>query len=87
MGNSPATIFKHYRELVKPREAAAYWNIRPALADNIPAITRKIAKPALPKLRSASHFPGKKVLLRARIYACFGARTHQFSLCRKLSAD
>jgi integrase len=29
MGNSPAIIFKHYRELVKPREAERYWNIRP----------------------------------------------------------
>ena len=39
MGNSPAMIFKHYRELVKLREAAAHWNIRPALADNVRAIT------------------------------------------------
>ena len=29
MGNSPAMIFKHYRELVKPKEAARYWNIKP----------------------------------------------------------
>lgn len=32
MGNSPAMIFKHYRELVKPREAQAYWNLRPTAA-------------------------------------------------------
>lgn len=39
MGNSPAMIFRHYRELVKPREAEAYWNIRPTPAANIIALT------------------------------------------------
>ena len=34
MGNSPAMIFKHYRELVKPKEAARYWQIKPEEADN-----------------------------------------------------
>ena len=29
MGNSPAIIFKHYRELVKPRDASSYWKITP----------------------------------------------------------
>jgi integrase len=29
MGNSPAMIFKHYRELVKPKEAERYWKIAP----------------------------------------------------------
>jgi len=29
MGNSPAMIFKHYRELVKPKDAELYWNIKP----------------------------------------------------------
>jgi hypothetical protein len=29
MGNSPATIFKHYRQLVKPKEAQRYWKIAP----------------------------------------------------------
>src|SRR4029077_14512032 len=32
MGNSPATIFRHYRQLVKPRQAALYWKIAPAAA-------------------------------------------------------
>jgi len=32
MGNSPAMIFKHYRELVKPKEAEQYWKIAPAAA-------------------------------------------------------
>jgi integrase len=32
MGNSPATIFRHYRQLVKPEQAEAYWNIAPALS-------------------------------------------------------
>jgi integrase len=30
MGNSPDVIFRHYRELVKPNEAARYWQIKPA---------------------------------------------------------
>jgi len=29
MGNSPAMIFRHYRELVKPAEAAKFWEIMP----------------------------------------------------------
>jgi integrase len=29
MGNSPAMIFKHYRQLVKPKAAQEYWNITP----------------------------------------------------------
>jgi hypothetical protein len=30
MGNSPAMIFRHYRELVKPKDAERYWKIAPA---------------------------------------------------------
>jgi integrase len=30
MGNSPATIFRHYRQLVKPKQAEQYWKIAPA---------------------------------------------------------
>jgi integrase len=30
MGNSPAAIFRHYRQLVKPKEAERYWKITPA---------------------------------------------------------
>jgi integrase len=30
MGNSPATIFRHYRQLVKPKQAERYWKIVPA---------------------------------------------------------
>jgi integrase len=32
MGNSPATIFRHYRQLVRPKEATLYWKITPASA-------------------------------------------------------
>jgi integrase len=32
MGNSPATIFRHYRQLVKPKQAERYWKITPAVA-------------------------------------------------------
>lgn len=30
MGNSPQMIFAHYRELVKPKDAALFWKIEPA---------------------------------------------------------
>ncbi len=30
MGNSPDIIFRHYRELVKPKNAARYWELKPA---------------------------------------------------------
>jgi len=30
MGNSPDVIFRHYRELVKPKDAAHYWQIMPS---------------------------------------------------------
>ena len=30
MGNSPAIVFGHYRELVKPKDAAEYWQIKPS---------------------------------------------------------
>ena len=30
MGNSPDVIFRHYRELVRPKEAARYWEIMPS---------------------------------------------------------
>lgn len=32
MGNSPAIIFAHYRQLVKPKDAARYWHILPSVA-------------------------------------------------------
>lgn len=31
MGNSPQMIFQHYRELVKPKDAARYWRIMPSV--------------------------------------------------------
>ena len=30
MGNSPDVIFRHYRELVKPKDAERYWQIKPS---------------------------------------------------------
>ena len=33
MGNSPGVIFRHYRQLVKPDQAQAYWNIQPVRRD------------------------------------------------------
>jgi integrase len=35
MGNSPNVVFKHYRELVTPRDTAAWWAIRPKRAGNV----------------------------------------------------
>jgi integrase len=32
MGNSPDVIFRHYRELVRPKQAALYWQIKPSAA-------------------------------------------------------
>jgi hypothetical protein len=29
MGNSLATIFRHYRQLVKPKQAERYWKLAP----------------------------------------------------------
>ncbi len=43
MGNSPAMIFKHYRELVKPKDAGVYWAIRPVRKRNIVAFRNKTA--------------------------------------------
>jgi integrase len=40
MGNSPATIFRHYRQLVKPKEAERYWNIRPVARAKVVAFAR-----------------------------------------------
>lgn len=38
MSNSPAMIFKHYRQLTKPRAAEAFWNLHPAHAENVVAL-------------------------------------------------
>jgi integrase len=35
MGNSAATIFRHYRQLVKPKQAERYWKIAPAVAKKV----------------------------------------------------
>jgi integrase len=40
MGNSPSMIFRHYREVVTPQEAAAWWNIFPERAANVVPISR-----------------------------------------------
>ena len=35
MGNSASVVFKHYRELVKPRQAVAWFNVRPGAPANV----------------------------------------------------
>jgi integrase len=37
MGNSPAMVFAHYRELVKPRDAESFWSIVPRNDAKTPA--------------------------------------------------
>jgi len=41
MGNTPNMIFRHYRELVTPQEAALWWNIIPTEAANVVRISRR----------------------------------------------
>lgn len=43
MGNSPQMIFRHYRELVTPQDAAAWWSISPKQAENIVPMSRQRA--------------------------------------------
>ena len=44
MGNSPNMIFRHYRELVMPQDATAWWNILPEQAANVvPMSSRQTA--------------------------------------------
>ena len=38
-GHDQAVLFHHYRELVKPKDAARYFEIRPAQAGNVIAIS------------------------------------------------
>ena len=38
MGNSPQMIFRHYRELVSPQDAAKWWAIEPAADGKIVSI-------------------------------------------------
>ena len=35
MGNTPTMIFRHYRELVMPQDAATWWSISPKQAANV----------------------------------------------------
>lgn len=47
MGNSPEIVFRHYRQLVKPAAAEAYWDIRPSLRrDNIAAFKSRADDPS-----------------------------------------
>ena len=39
MGNSPAMVFRHYRELVKPKAAKLYWSITPSAPANVVALS------------------------------------------------
>lgn len=54
MGNSPAVILRHYRSLVKPAAAEAFWNLTPqsVAAGNVIALAPR-EKPATPRTRTA----------------------------------
>jgi hypothetical protein len=39
MGNTPSMVFRHYRELVTPKEAAVWWSIIPTQAANVVPIS------------------------------------------------
>jgi len=41
MGNSPQMIFAHYRELVKPKDAKRYWQIKPSADAGKKIVTMK----------------------------------------------
>ncbi|RIZ68543.1 MAG: hypothetical protein D0530_11940 [Methylococcales bacterium] len=41
MGNSPAMIFRHYRELVMPQTAVEWWSILPELPANVVSMSAK----------------------------------------------
>lgn len=43
MGNSPTMIFKHYRELVKAKDAARYWEIKPSADASAKIVSMKAA--------------------------------------------
>jgi integrase len=51
MGNTPTMIFRHYRELVMPQDATAWWNIVPEQAANVIPIAA--AKSLSQNLRAA----------------------------------
>ncbi len=34
-GHDQAVMFRHYRELVKPKDAKRFWSIRPMVSDNV----------------------------------------------------
>ncbi len=40
MGNTPQVVFRHYRELVMPQDAAAWWSIVPERAANVVSMRR-----------------------------------------------
>ncbi|HTS17709.1 MAG TPA: site-specific integrase [Verrucomicrobiae bacterium] len=41
MGNTPNMVFRHYRELVTPKEAAVWWSIIPTQAANVVPISSR----------------------------------------------
>ena len=50
MGNSPAMVFGHYRELVKTKDAEKFWSIRPSKAAQ-KKVMAMVAKAALNALK------------------------------------
>lgn len=46
-GNSPAMVFEHYRELVRPEAAGQWFAVRPANGENIVVFKKQILKEAI----------------------------------------
>jgi hypothetical protein len=47
-GNSPNVVFKHYRELVKPSAAKAWFAVSPEQAENVVAMAAEMRNPCKP---------------------------------------
>ena len=55
MGNSPAVLLRHYRSLVNPAAAEAFWNLTPetAAAGNVVAMKKKSMPASVKRTKSA----------------------------------
>jgi len=52
--NFPATTFAHYRELVKPKQAEGYWNVRPTTTEKIVPLVARGETEAKRRLRESA---------------------------------
>ncbi len=57
MGNSPAMVHRHYKELVKPKTAEEFWSIRPQPITEEASTNSKTQSAASTKTSPSSHRP------------------------------